>query len=76
MDATGSHFMDFSDFYVLPSSPLPPAWSMSEEALRRGLAEQVTGMTVELVSGEIGRAKFSVRSDIYMKYYDIIVGLI
>ena len=39
VDAPCTHFMDFSDFYVLPSSPLPPAWSMSENALRRSSAD-------------------------------------
>ncbi len=33
-DATGMRFMDHSDYYVLPNSPLPAAWRMSEKALR------------------------------------------
>lgn len=32
--------MDFSDYYVLPESPLPAAWCMSEDALRRSPAAQ------------------------------------
>lgn len=34
-DAPCTHFMDFSDYYVLPQALLPRAWRMSEEALRR-----------------------------------------
>jgi hypothetical protein len=33
-DATLSHLMDFSDYYVLPDSPLKAFWKMSEETLR------------------------------------------
>jgi len=33
-DATGSTFMDFTDFYVLPNSPLPKVFRMTESALR------------------------------------------
>ena len=33
-DAALSHLMDFSDYFVLPCSPLPPQWRMSEAALR------------------------------------------
>eukprot|EP00930_Biecheleria_cincta_P029584 TRINITY_DN20556_c0_g3_i1.p1 TRINITY_DN20556_c0_g3~~TRINITY_DN20556_c0_g3_i1.p1 ORF type:complete len:619 (+),score=134.64 TRINITY_DN20556_c0_g3_i1:38-1894(+) len=36
-DAALSHLMDFSDYYVLPSSTLPPAWRMSEAALSKAL---------------------------------------
>lgn len=32
-DASLSQFMDFSDYYVLPESPLDPWWRMSEECL-------------------------------------------
>ena len=32
-DASLSHLMDFSDYYVLPDSPLADFWKMSEEAL-------------------------------------------
>ncbi|CAE7457422.1 Klhl18 [Symbiodinium natans] len=41
-DAACTHFMDFSDFYVLPRSPLPDAWCMSEEALRRAFSLERT----------------------------------
>ena len=30
-DANLSAFMDFSDFYVLPESPLPAMWKMTEQ---------------------------------------------
>ena len=43
VDAACTHFMDFSDFYVLPSSPLT-AWSMSEEALKRAFTLERTPM--------------------------------
>ena len=32
-DAALTHFMDFSDYYVLPESCLPSWWKMSERAL-------------------------------------------
>lgn len=38
VDAPCTHLMDFSDFYVLPNSPLPSAWGMSEGALADALA--------------------------------------
>ncbi|CAK0860322.1 unnamed protein product [Prorocentrum cordatum] len=38
VDAPCTHLMDFSDFYVLPNSPLPSAWRMSEGALVDALA--------------------------------------
>lgn len=44
VDAPCTHFMDFSDFYVLPSSPLKSAWCMSEEALRRAFTLERTPM--------------------------------
>uniref|UniRef100_A0A7S0CPY5 Flavin reductase like domain-containing protein n=2 Tax=Amorphochlora amoebiformis TaxID=1561963 RepID=A0A7S0CPY5_9EUKA len=37
VDAMGKNFMDFSDFFVLPNSPLPQVWRMSEEALVNAL---------------------------------------
>ncbi|CAK9020083.1 unnamed protein product [Durusdinium trenchii] len=42
VDATCTHFMDFSDYYVLPESPLPAAWCMSEDALRRAFTLERT----------------------------------
>ncbi|KAH3762725.1 hypothetical protein Pelo_5429 [Pelomyxa schiedti] len=38
-DAPLTHILDFSHFYILPSSPLPDVWKMSERAL--GLALQL-----------------------------------
>lgn len=32
LDAPCTHLMDFSDYYVLPDSPLPAAWRMSWQA--------------------------------------------
>ena len=31
-DAALNHLMDFSDYYVLPESPLPAFWRMSEQS--------------------------------------------
>eukprot|EP01127_Copromyxa_protea_P005652 TRINITY_DN1551_c0_g1_i3.p1 TRINITY_DN1551_c0_g1~~TRINITY_DN1551_c0_g1_i3.p1 ORF type:complete len:558 (+),score=100.24 TRINITY_DN1551_c0_g1_i3:29-1702(+) len=33
-DASFSHLVDFSHWFVLPSSPLPEVWKISEEAVR------------------------------------------
>jgi hypothetical protein len=34
-DATGARFMDHSDYFVLPDSPLPQAWKMSIDSVRK-----------------------------------------
>ncbi|CAE8609378.1 unnamed protein product, partial [Polarella glacialis] len=42
VDAPCTHFMDFSDYYALPRSPLLAAWRMSETALQHAFTLERT----------------------------------
>eukprot|EP00469_Lotharella_globosa_P009034 CAMPEP_0167773448 /NCGR_PEP_ID=MMETSP0111_2-20121227/1424_1 /TAXON_ID=91324 /ORGANISM="Lotharella globosa, Strain CCCM811" /LENGTH=868 /DNA_ID=CAMNT_0007663083 /DNA_START=8 /DNA_END=2615 /DNA_ORIENTATION=+ len=62
-DSTGRYFMDFTDFYVLPRSPLPKCWRMTEEGLRNAMTlERTPFVKLVMSSPELRRRIFGEES--------------